>query len=357
MTEPKRIVVGMSGGVDSSVSAALLARAGWEVVGVTCDFVCGDSSCCDAADAHAVCEMLGIRHIHADFSPAFAERVIEPFCTAYAEGLTPSPCVGCNRDMKIPALLEIADEVGAEAVATGHYARVVRLPGEDGGPGRFAIRRALDVRKDQSYMLSRLSQEQLSRLVLPLGGMTKPEVRILAEDWGLPVAHRSDSQDLCFAPEGYRALLAEHGVVSEPGPIVDGTGRVLGRHTGLVDYTPGQRSGLGIGGAPEPYYVIGKDAAANTLTVGFAAEALMRRAEVRDMVWQAFDTPPEQLDCAVKLRYRSSAAMCTVRPGEDGTVMVELTGPQPLTAPGQFAVFYSGDTVLGSGIISAVHRD
>ena len=390
--EEKRIVVGMSGGVDSSVAAALLQRDGWDVVGVTCDFVLQDSSCCDARDAHAVCEVLGIRHVHRDASPRFAERIIAPFCEAYASGLTPSPCPSCNACMKIPELLEVADEVGAGYVATGHYARVART-----GEGRFAVQAAADTRKDQSYMLARLSQEQLARLVLPLGEMTKPQVRALANEWGLPVALRPDSEDLCFAPDGYRALLAEHGIPAVPGPIRNTAGRVLGTHTGLADYTIGQRSGLGIGGAPEPYYVIRKDAAENALVVGFAREAKLRAVEVTDLVWQAFAAPPENLRCTVKLRYRSSAAGCEVAalragagsfgsgafgtsaqddaegsgaaapcktadvtPIEQGsgsrpsTLRVTLDEAQPLTAPGQFAVFYAGDTVLGSGMISHV---
>ena len=352
MTDSRRIVVGMSGGVDSSVAAALLVRAGWDVTGVTCDFVCGDSSCCDAHDAHAVCDILGIRHIHADFSPQFEAQVIAPFCAGFTAGLTPSPCVGCNRDMKIPALWEIAQEVGASAVATGHYARVVQREN-----GRYSVACASDTRKDQSYMLSRLSQEQLARLVLPLGDMTKAEVRALAERMGLPVAHRADSEDLCFAPEGYRALLSERGVTFAPGPIRTAAGRVLGTHTGLAGYTIGQRSGLGIGGAPEPYYVIGKDAAENALVVGFAREAQMTGAIIQDVVWQAFDEPPTELRCSVKLRYRSETVACIMSADSDAhACRITLERPQPLTAPGQFAVLYAQGTVLASGMIARVIR-
>ena len=391
-----RIVVGMSGGVDSSVAAALLQRAGWDVIGVTLDFVSDGSGCCDAADAHAVCQVLGIRHVHRDCSPAFEERVIQPFCDAYAAALTPSPCPGCNATMKIPELLEVADEVGATHVATGHYAQLAQTylprPGFAPVPPRIVVKAAADERKDQSYMLSRLSQEQLRRLVLPLGGMTKAEVRALAAELNLPVAQRPDSEDLCFAPSGYRALLAERGVEGTPGPILNAAGKQLGTHTGLIDYTIGQRSGLGIGGAPEPYYVMAKDAATNALVVGFAEEAKMRAALVADPVWQAIPTAPQvPLQCTVKLRYRSRAVPCTlavegggqagkILPEKDGKaaetlpvglaapslegkspasdmLRVTLADPQPLTAPGQFAVFYSGDTVLGSGIIAAVIRE
>ena len=347
-----RIVVGMSGGVDSSVTAALLARDGWEVIGVTCDFVMDDSTCCDARDAHAVCTALGIRHIHDDRTADFEARVIAPFCAAYAAGLTPSPCVGCNATMKLRALADVADEVGAERIATGHYARVVQLEN-----GRFAVRCGSDARKDQSYMLAQVGQDLLGRLVLPLDGMTKPEVRAIAEELGLPVAHRADSEDLCFAPTGYRALLAERGIAGAPGVIVDTAGRVLGTHTGIADYTIGQRSGLGIGGAPEPYFVMEKDAAANTLTVGFAAEARMAEALITDVIWQAAPEPPKELHCSVKLRYRSAPAACIMSADSArGTLRVVLEESQALTAPGQFAVFYDGDTVLGSGMIARVIR-
>ena len=352
MGTEKRIVVGMSGGVDSSVAAALLSRDGWDVIGVTCDFVPGEAAEAAARDAHAVCVMLGIRHIHRDDALRFAERVIAPFCEAYAAGLTPSPCPSCNACMKIPELLEAADEVGASHVATGHYARIART--ED---GRFAVQAAADGRKDQSYMLARLSQGQLGRLVLPLGGMTKAQVRALAAELGLPVAQRPDSEDLCFASEGYRALLSSRGIAGMTGPIRDTRGRMLGTHTGLVDYTIGQRGGLRIGGAPEPYYVMEKDAAANALIVGFAREARMRACDVRDAVWQAVTAPDQPLGASVKLRYRSAAAPCIIRPGaESGTFRVDLAAPQALTAPGQFAVFYRGFEVLGSALISRVIR-
>ena len=348
----------MSGGVDSSVTAALLQRDGWDVIGVTCDFVLEDSSCCDAADAHAVCDALGIRHIHRDATPRFETRVIQPFCAAYAAGLTPSPCPSCNASMKLPELLEVADEVGATHIATGHYARIGRVDecGNESVPiPRYVVKVAADVRKDQSYMLARLTREQLARLVLPLGEYTKPQVRAIAAELALPVAQRPDSEDLCFAPHGYRALLAARGITGSPGPICDTAGGLLGTHTGLVDYTIGQRSGLRIGGAPEPYYVLAKDAATNTLTVGFRREAAMCAAEATDPIWQAFPALPKSLHCSVKLRYRSPAVPCIIsRVERTGTLRITLQEPQPLTSPGQFAVFYAGDEVLGSAMISRV---
>ena len=373
----KRIVLGMSGGVDSSVSVVLLQRAGWEVVGVTCVFAAetpAEQATAEAAarDAAEVARALGVEHHVYDCRDVFVANVVEPFCAAYAAGLTPSPCVTCNRTTKLPSLLRAAEELGAEAIATGHYARVVRLN------GRPVLMRALDDSKDQSYMLAQVPTEILDKLVLPLGGMTKVDVRLLAEDLGLPVAHRADSQDICFAPKGYREVLRAHGVAGTPGEIVTTDGRVVGTHAGLEQYTAGQRSGLGIGGAPEPYYVLGKDAAANRLTVGFAAEAVIGAVDVNHVVWQAFEGMPDKVEAMVKLRYRSFPAACVVErlTGEadasgnvactaatdaSGAVAtgaaeyrVRLLSPQTVTAAGQAAVFYQGDTVLGSGIISGV---
>lgn len=347
-----RVVLGMSGGVDSSASAAYLLRAGYDVLGVTCIFTgaCDDAS---ARDAAAVCDELGIRHEVVDARSMFQKHVVEPFICEYAQGRTPSPCVGCNACCKIPVLLNVADELGYEKVATGHYARVVLLKN-----GRFAVKRGLDNRKDQSYMLSMLSQDQLARLVLPLGGATKPMVRIDAADMGLPVAEKPESQDICFIDGNYADFLVEHGLVREPGPIVDTTGAVIGRHTGLFDYTIGQRHGIGVS-AEKPYYVIGKDASANTLFVGFASDAMIGRVEVDDMNWQAFATLEEPLNCSVRLRYRTGPVGCTVMPLGDSAgaaVSVSLLSPQPTTSPGQYAVFSLGDTVLGGGVIARVQR-
>lgn len=397
----------MSGGVDSSVAAALLQQAGYEVVGVTCLFADDESSRAAVDDARAVAERLGIRHAVCDARVLFDECVIQDFVEGYACGMTPSPCVGCNARVKIPALFAAAEQAmvsatadaddGANAdiadaadsapdffVATGHYARVTRRR------NRFAITCAADAAKDQSYMLSMLSQEQLSRLLLPLGDIEggKPEVRRIAQDLGLPTASKSDSQDICFIPDGsHLAFLEAHGVAAAPGDIVTRDGRVVGQHDGLFRYTIGQRKGLGIGGAPEPYYVVGKDAARNRLIVGFAHEALIDHAYVARMNWQSIS--PEELAvrfaergplaCSVKLRYRQHAVPCRLVPagmegdmelafvnsrglqfrpvGVEGSVpaaTVLLDEPQTPTAPGQFAVFYDGDAVLGAGVIESV---
>ena len=397
----------MSGGVDSSVAAALLQQSGFEVVGVTCLFADDESSQAAVVDARAVAERLGIQHTVYDARALFDECVIQDFVEGYACGMTPSPCVGCNARVKIPALFAAAEQVmisttadaddGVDVgiadaangapdffVATGHYARVARRR------NRFAVTCAADAAKDQSYMLSMLSQEQLSRLLLPLGDIEggKPEVRRIAQELGLPTASKSDSQDICFIPDGnHLAFLEAHGVSAASGDIVTRDGRVVGRHDGLFRYTIGQRKGLGIGGAPEPYYVVGKDTAHDRLIVGFAHEALIDRVRVARMNWQA--ASPEELAarfaergplaCSAKLRYRQHAVPCRLVPanmeGDMGLAFVNSRGlqfkpvgvegsipaatilldePQAPTAPGQFAVLYDGDAVLGAGVIESV---
>lgn len=382
---PHRVAVGMSGGVDSAAAAALLLGAGCEVVGVTCVFVDDASSAAAKRDAAAVCAHLGIEHHVWDCMGLFERTVVSPFVESYRAGMTPSPCVSCNAACKIPALLAAAERFGCDAVATGHYAQVECVG------GRFAIKRAY-TDKDQSYMLSMLTQDQLSRVVFPLGGMDKDAVRAYAAELGLPVAERPESQDICFIEGGYADFLAARGVACEPGDIVDASGTVLGRHEGLVRYTLGQRKGIGIGGAPEPYFAIGKVAAGNKLVVGPSSATRIRSAEISGLNWQAADpghligrfVKHGPVYCTVKLRYRSQAVGCYVIPadfdgemdlefddicaladsrgsgvrkcaeGVIGRLHVVFAEPQPITAPGQFAVLYRGGTVLGAGVIERV---
>ena len=355
----KRVALGMSGGVDSSVAAVLLQRAGYEVVGVTCLFHDDEAARRDAAAAEEVCRTLGIDHAVADCTAQFQKRVVEPFVKAYAAGLTPSPCVGCNASCKLPALIEVADQLGCGKVATGHYARVARLTAS----GRFVVKTGLDERKDQSYMLALLTQDQLARLILPLGALTKVDARLIAHDCGLPVADAPESQDVCFIEGDYRDFLKAHGVEDAPGPIVDASGTVLGEHAGLADFTIGQRKGIGVAG-PEPYYVIAKRPATRELVVGTADEARIKAVRVGALNWQASDRLDVECEAMVKLRYRSRGVACIIRPEHADSVRtssagataakVELVSPQPTTAPGQFAVFYEGATVLGGGVIEEV---
>lgn len=380
-----RVALGMSGGVDSSVAARLLMDEGFQVVGVTCVFVDDEHAQEAVADARSVADALGIEHVVKDCTQRFSCSVVNPFVEEYGAGRTPSPCVACNRSCKIPSLIEAADEAGCEFVATGHYARVVHRD------GRFAIACAAHPRKDQSYMLSMLSQEQLARLVLPLGGISegKAYVRALASQWGLPVASKSDSQDICFIQGSHLDFLSYRGLVGCPGDIVTLDGRVVGSHNGLHRYTIGQRKGLDIGGAPEPYYVVEKRAESNELVVAFAADSLIESVRVGGMTWQAM-TPEAVVkacaergpfSCTVKLRYRQSACACRIVPcdmqGDVGMVFVNSRGfqfgvegavgkvdslavmldtPQAATAPGQYAVFYDGDVVLGAGVIDSFTR-
>lgn len=344
-----RVALGMSGGVDSAVSAAVLMRAGYTVVGVTCLFAFDEKSRAAAEDAAAVCELLGIEHEVWECEDAFERSVVQPFVNDYAQGLTPSPCVSCNALCKLPQLFAAADDLGCEKAATGHYARIARLEGN----GRFVVKAALDASKDQSYMLSQLTQAQLSRLVLPLGAATKADVRVLAADLGLPVADKPESQDICFIEGDHLSFLEERGIADAPGAIVDAQGRVLGSHKGLFRYTIGQRKGIGIAG-PEPYYVIGKHFDRNELVVGFKRATFIDAVRVARPNWQAIESLEAPLDCMVKLRYRSVKAACTVAPCSEGSLDVRLVSPQPTTAPGQHAVFYVGETVLGGGMIEAV---
>ena len=348
----KRVLVGMSGGVDSSAAALVLLRAGYEVSGVTMILhnngeedpsLCGSSR--EAEDAAAVCRPMGISHQVLDFSSIFAEYVQKNFITEYTAGRTPNPCIRCNRYLKFGAMLEYALKNGFDYVATGHYALV------EEENGRFLLRRA-PTDKDQSYVLYQLSQHQLSHILTPLGRMEKPEIRRLAEEAGLPVAHKAESQDICFIPDGdYNGFLArETGREPKPGDFVDLQGHVLGRHRGITRYTIGQRKGLGLSFG-QPMYVTKIDPALNQVTLGPEGSQYAPGLLASDVNWIAFDQPTEPFDAQVKVRYRAGAAPARVFPLEDGKVRVEFMEPQRSITPGQAAVFYLGDVVAGGGTI------
>jgi tRNA-uridine 2-sulfurtransferase len=340
----------MSGGVDSAVAALL---AGERAVAVTLELWSdpandAEASCCSAHAvrlARAVAHRMGLPHFTLDLREEFRAGVVDPFLAGHAEGVTPNPCVGCNGHVRLDAMVEFADRLGAAHLATGHYARRT---------AEGLLRAAADAAKDQSYMLAAVAPATLARLRFPLGELTKPQVRALAAEAGLPVAAKPDSQDLCFlAGTGKAAFLARHGALADrPGDLVDAAGRVLGRHRGHHHYTVGQRRGLGVA-AEEPLYVLAKDAAANRVTVG-PREALSTLAvSVRGA---RLHRAGAEVD-AVKLRYRSRPVACRVA-GDPGAgthrrLELELADPVDGAAPGQTACLLSGDVVVGYGTISA----
>ncbi|HEU4658500.1 MAG TPA: tRNA 2-thiouridine(34) synthase MnmA [Capillimicrobium sp.] len=338
-----RVLVAMSGGVDSAVAALRCAAGGGEVVAVTLELWASpendaERSCCSASavrHARALAHRMGLPHLTLDLRDEFRAGVVEPWLREHAEGLTPNPCIRCNGSVRLDAMLDLAERLGAGALATGHYARV---------SGDGLLRTAADPAKDQSYVLAALPRESLRRMRFPLGDLTKPEVRALAEEAGLPVARKPDSQDLCFlAGTGRAAFLARHGgLEARPGDIVDRAGRRLGRHRGHTEYTVGQRKGLGLGGG-EARFVLATDATTNTVVVGSREELATRRVRVRGL---RLHRPAEAVE-SVKLRYRSRALPCRL----DGET-IELAEPVDGAAPGQAAVFLSGDCVVGVATIA-----
>ncbi|HKA14438.1 MAG TPA: tRNA 2-thiouridine(34) synthase MnmA [Myxococcota bacterium] len=348
----RRVVVAMSGGVDSSVAAALVVERGDEAIGVTMNLAGSSSRCCsleDADDARLVADRLGMRFYVANYRERFQREVIDEFARAYLAGRTPIPCVACNQSFKFEYLLERAKVFGASAVASGHYARVDRDP----ETGLRRLRRAVDSHKDQTYFLFGLSQAQLCAADFPLGAMTKAEVRERARSLGLATAEKPESQEICFVPDGDYAGAVERaqpGALPGEGEIIDAAGRVLGRHRGIHRYTVGQRRGLGIA-SERRLYVTAIDAERNRVVVGGERELEAPAARIERVSWIAGVAPPPGTRAEVRIRHQHAPAPARLEPGAEATV-VRFDAPVSAIAPGQAAVFYRGDVVLGGGWIA-----
>ena len=358
----KRVMLAMSGGVDSSVALVLLQKQGYEVIGATMrlydneDIGDKSSTCCslsDVEDARAVAARFGVPHYVFNFMDRFKTDVIDRFNDEYLRGLTPNPCIDCNRFLKFSALLERAEMMECDYIATGHYARI-RL---DEQSGRYQLMKAVSNEgengKDQSYVLYDLTQEQMKKVLFPLGELEKSEVRKIAKEYGLVNHDKPDSQDICFVPDrDYARFIQEYtGIVPEHGDVIDSKGNVLGRHEGIINFTIGQRKGLGIAFG-NPMYVIDKNAEDNTVTVGDNEELFSDRLRAADVNIIADLVLGKAVKCKAKTRYKQVEQACEAVFFEDGTAEVLFEEPQRAVTKGQRVVFYNGDVVLGGGVIA-----
>lgn len=344
----------MSGGVDSSVTAVLLKDNGFDVIGVTMQLLERSydwGGCCGIGgieDAKRVAHKLGIPHYVVNFRKIFQEKVISDFCEEYQRGRTPNPCIRCNQYLKFEDLLKKADELGAESIATGHYARIEFDPQRK----RYLLKKGLDSRKDQSYFLYVMKQEQLHRTLMPVGGLTKDRVRQLAREKELPVANKPESQEICFVPDNnYREFLKQHiPEAIQPGSIVDQEGNVIGQHKGIPFYTIGQRRGLGIAAA-EPLYVTAIDPEKNVIVAGRKHEVYRSELVACKLNWISIDTLRQPLQVRVRIRYLHKEAEATMTPADENSIHIMFKEPQMAITPGQAVVFYDDDTVIGGGTI------
>ena len=349
----KKALIAMSGGVDSSVAALLTDDC--ERVGCTMRLYdiddkedAGSNTCCsleDVEDARAVCRRMGIPYHVFNFKDDFEEKIIKKFAESYRRGITPNPCIDCNRYMKFDRLFDRALELGCDYIVTGHYARV------EEENGKYVLKKAVDLSKDQSYVLYSLTQEQLGRVRFPLGGLTKDEVRRIAAENGFINARKPDSQDICFVPDGdYAAFIERYSGAMEEGDFVSTSGEVMGRHRGIPRYTVGQRKHLGIS-VGEPIYVISVNADDNTVVLGGEKELFGTTAVVDDFNWISGEAPLGVVRCKAKTRYRQTEQPASASVDPDGSVTVIFDEPVRAITPGQACVLYDGDVVLGGGVI------
>lgn len=356
MNSEKKAIAAMSGGVDSAVTAYLLGQQGYIVTGVTLRLidpddktVCGRCSTLhDAEDAKSVCDRIGIEHVVIDFANTFRENVMERFCNSYLSGYTPNPCVDCNKYIKFDKMLECIDNLGCDIFATGHYAQV-----EKDTNGRYLLKKAADSAKDQSYFLYSLSQKQLSKVVFPLGKLTKDEVREIAAEQNFVNSRKKDSQDICFIPDGnFSGFIQRYKRLKpHPGNFIDTDGNILGEHNGAYMFTIGQRKGLGIA-LGKPAYVLSTDTDKNTVTLGSNEQLFKNRLYAEKINLIAVDRIDSPLRVTAKIRYSHRDAWATVEQTGDNSFVVEFDEPQRAVTPGQSVVLYDGDTIIGGGVVS-----